>query len=156
MNINVTMFGQLVVFVVFVWITMKYVWTPIMDTLEARRKEIGDGLAAAERGQQEQRLAQDRAKDFLKEAKGQAADIISQAQKRAGEIVDEAKDDARSEGDRLIASASAEIEQEANRAREALRETIGSLAIAGAEKILRKEINADAHKVIIAQLAKEI
>jgi len=156
MNINVTMIGQLIVFVVFVWFTMKYVWTPIMDALDARRKEIGDGLAAAERGQHEQQLAQERAKDFLKEAKGQAAEIISQAQKRHLEIVEEAKDAARAEGKRLIASAEAEIEQETNRAREELREKIGALAIAGAEKILRKEINAETHKGIVTQLAKEI
>lgn len=156
MNINVTMIGQLIVFAVFVWFTMKYVWTPIMGALEARRKEIGEGLAAAERGQHEQQLAQERAKQFLKEAKGQAADIISQAQKRAAEIVDEARTDARGEGERMLAAARAEIEQETNRAKEVLREKVGELALSGAERILRKEINAEAHKAIISQLAKEI
>jgi F-type H+-transporting ATPase subunit b len=156
MNINVTLIGQLAVFVVFVWFTMKYVWTPIMHALEARRKEIAAGLAAAERGQHEQQLAQERSKEFLKEAKGQAAEIIAQAQKRASEIVEEAKDDARGEGERILTAARAEIEQESNRAREELRARIGELAIAGAEKILRKEINADTHKGIVEQLAKEI
>jgi len=156
MNINLTLIGQLLSFAVFVWFTMKYVWTPIMGALETRKKEIADGLAAAERGQHEQELAKERAKDVLHEAKAQAADIVAQAQKRAAEIVDEAKGTARTEGERIISAAQSEIEQETNRAREQLRNTVGQLAIAGAEKILRKEINADAHKDIVDALAKEI
>jgi F-type H+-transporting ATPase subunit b len=156
MNINLTLFGQLLTFVVFVWFTMKYVWTPIMGALETRKKEIADGLAAAERGQHEQELAKERAKDVLHEAKTQAADIVAQAQKRGAEIVDEAKGTARTEGERILQAAQAEIEQEANRAREHLRTKVGELAISGAEKILRKEINASAHKDIVEALAKEI
>lgn len=156
MNINLTLFGQLITFVVFVWFTMKYVWTPIMGALEERRKAIADGLAAGERGQHEQELAKQRAKEVLKDAKGQASDILAQAQKRAAEIVDEAKGNARLEGDRILAAAKAEIEQEANRAREHLREKVAELAVAGAEKILRKEINAAAHQDIVNSLAKEI
>jgi F-type H+-transporting ATPase subunit b len=156
MNINLTLIGQLLSFAVFVWFTMKYVWTPIMGALETRKKEIADGLAAAERGQHEQELAKERAKDVLHEAKAQAADIVAQAHKRAAEIVDEAKGTARTEGERIISAAQSEIEQETNRAREQLRNTVGQLAIAGAEKILRKEINADAHKDIVDALAKEI
>lgn len=156
MNINLTLIGQLISFVIFVWFTMKYVWTPIMGALEARRKEIADGLAAAERGQHEQVLAEERAKGVLTDAKAQAAEIVSQAQKRASEIVDEAKDAARTEGERLVTAAQAEIEQEANRAREQLREKVGELAIAGAEKILKKEINAGAHKDIVEALAQQI
>jgi len=150
MNINLTLIGQLLTFVVFVWFTMKYVWTPIMGALDVRRKGIADGMAAAERGQHEQELAKERVKEVLRDAKAQASDILAQAQKRASEIVDEAKGDAKVEG------AQAEIEQEANRAREHLRERVAELAIAGAEKILRKEINADAHKNIVDTLAKEI
>jgi F-type H+-transporting ATPase subunit b len=156
MNINLTLIGQLLSFAVFVWFTMKYVWTPIMGALETRKKEIADGLAAAERGQHEQELAKDRAKDLLVEAKAQAAEIVAQAQKRGAEIVEEAKDTARNEGDRIISAAQVEIEQETNRAREQLRGKVAELAVAGAEKILRKEINADAHKDIVEALSKEI
>ncbi|MBV2121321.1 MAG: F0F1 ATP synthase subunit B [gamma proteobacterium symbiont of Stewartia floridana] len=156
MNINLTLIGQLLSFAVFVWFTMKYVWTPIMGALETRKKEIADGLAAAERGQHEQELAKERAKDVLHEAKAQAAEIVAQAQKRAAEIVDESKDTARVEGDRILTAAQSEIEQEANRAREQLREKVGMLAVAGAEKILKKEISADAHQDIVTALAKEI
>lgn len=156
MNINLTLFGQLLSFALFVWFTMKFVWTPIMEALEARKKEIATGLAAAERGQHEQELAKERAKDVLREAKAQAAEIVSQSQRRAADIVDEAKTNARSEGERILTAAQQEIEQEINRARQQLREKIGELAVAGAEKILRKEINAEAHKDIVDALAKEI
>ena len=156
MNINLTLIGQLVTFVVFVWFTMKYVWTPIMGALEARRKEIADGLAAAERGQHEQELAQERAKEALHEAKQQAAEIINQAHKRANEIVDDAKHDAKAEGDRILTAAQAEIEQELNRSREALREKVAILVVSGAEKILQKEINADAHKDVVENVAGQI
>ncbi|MCB1857511.1 MAG: F0F1 ATP synthase subunit B [Gammaproteobacteria bacterium] len=156
MNINLTLIGQLLSFVVFVWFTMKYVWTPIMGALEKRRKEIADGLAAGERGQHEQELAKQRAKEVLKEAKIQASDILAQAQKRASEIVDDAKGSAREEGERILVAARSEIEQEVNRAREHLRERVAVLAVSGAEKILRREINADAHQQIVDQLAKEI
>jgi F-type H+-transporting ATPase subunit b len=156
MNINATLIGQMLSFVVFVWFTMKYVWTPIMGALDARRKEIADGLATAERGRTEQKLAQERATEYLKEAKAQGAEVIGQAQKRATEIIDEAKQEARAEGERLLAAAKAEIEREANRAREELRVRVGELAVLGAERILRREINADAHREIVNALAKEI
>jgi F-type H+-transporting ATPase subunit b len=156
MNINLTLIGQLLTFVVFVWFTMKFVWTPIMGALEERRKGIADGLAASERGQHEQELAKERAKEVLHDAKAQASDIVGQAQKRAAEIVDEAKGNARVEGERILTAARSEIEQEANRAKEQLREKVAALAVIGAEKILRKEINADAHQDIVDSLAKEI
>ena len=156
MNINLTLIGQLLSFVVFVWFTMKFVWTPIMGALEKRRGEIADGLAAAERGQHEQELARERAKDVLHEAKAQAAEIVAQAQKRATEIVDESKENARTEGQRILHAAQAEIEQESNRAREHLREKVAELAVAGAQKILQKEINAEVHKDIVDSLAQQI
>jgi F-type H+-transporting ATPase subunit b len=156
MNINLTLIGQLLSFAIFVWFTMKYVWTPIMGALDTRKKQIADGLAAAERGQHEQELAKERVKDVLHEAKAQAQEIVAQAQKRAAEIVDEAKGAAKVEGERILHAAQTEIEQESNRAREQLRARVGELAVAGAEKILRKEINADAHKDIVEALAKEI
>ena len=156
MNINLTLIGQLVSFVVFVWFTMKFVWTPIMGALEARRKEIADGLAAAERGQHEQELAKERAKEELHAAKQQAAEIVNQAHKRATEIVEEAKNDAKAEGDRILTAAQAEIEQEVNRSREALREKVAVLVITGAEKVLQKEINADVHKDVVENIAGQI
>lgn len=156
MNINLTLIGQLLSFAVFVWFTMKFVWTPIMGALEERRKGIADGLAAGERGLHEQELAKERAKDVLRDAKAQAVDIVAQAQKRAAEIVDESKGSARVEGERILTAAQAEIEQETNRAREQLRERVAELAVAGAEKILRKEIDIQAHQDIVEELAKEI
>lgn len=156
MNINLTLFGQLLSFVLFVWFTMKFVWPPIVRALDERKAKIADGLAAGERGQHEQHLAEQRAKEQLVEAKKQAAEIVVKAEKRAAEIVEEAKGDARTEGDRLLKAAQAEIEQETNKAREQLRGKVAELAMAGAEKILRKEINADAHRDIVDAVANQI
>jgi F-type H+-transporting ATPase subunit b len=156
MNINLTLIAQLVSFAVFVWFTMKFVWPPIVAALEERKAKIADGLAAAERGQHEQELAEKKAAERLHEAKQQAAEIVAKAEKRASEIVEDAKNDARVEADRLVTGAQAEIEQETNKAREVLREKVAELAVAGAEKILRKEIDAAAHQDIVAGLAKQI
>lgn len=156
MNINVTLFAQMIAFAFFVWFCMKFVWPPIMAALEERKVKIAEGLAAAERGQHEQELGQQRALGIMKEAKATAADIVGQAQKRAAEIVDEAKQDARTEGERIVAAAKAEIEHEANRAREELRSKVGDLAVAAAEKILQKEITKSAHESIIDSFAKQI
>jgi F-type H+-transporting ATPase subunit b len=156
MNINLTLIGQLVSFVVFVWFTMKFVWAPIMGALEQRKKEIADGLAAAERGHHEQELAKERAGEALREAKQQASEIVSQAHKRASEIVEEAKSEAKAEGGRILTAAQAQIEQEINRSREALREKVAILVVSGAEKILQKEINADAHKDVVENIAGQI
>jgi F-type H+-transporting ATPase subunit b len=156
MNINATLIGQTVAFVLFVWFTMRYVWPPITKALEERKAKIAEGLAAAERGKHEQELARERAKEVIVAAKQQAAEIIGQAQKRAGEIVDEAKDSARVEGERLLSAANAEIDQETNRAREHLREQLGLLVIKGVEKILEKEINAKTHHQIVDKLTAEI
>jgi len=156
MNINLTLFGQLLSFVLFVWFTMKFVWPPIVKALEERKAKIADGLAAGERGQHEQQLAQQRAKEQLVEAKKQAAEIVVKAEKRAAEIVEEAKGDARTEGERLLKAAQAEIEQETNKVREQLRGKVAELAVVGAEKILRKEINAEAHNDIVDAVANQI
>ena len=156
MNINLTLFGQSITFALFVWFCMKFIWPPVMGALEARRKEIADGLAAAERGQHEQELADKRAAKHIKEAKGQASDIITQAQKRAGEMVEEAKGDARIEAERIVTGANAEIEQEINRAREHLRQEVVSLAIAGAEKVLKREVDKKAHASTLTELATQL
>jgi F-type H+-transporting ATPase subunit b len=156
MNINLTLFGQSITFAVFVWFCFKFVWPPIVNALAERRKQIADGLAAAERGQHEQELAEKKASRYIKDAKAQAAEIITLAQKRASEIVDESKGDARVEAERIIAGANAEIEQEANRAREQLRKEVVALAIAGAEKILKKEVDAKVHENSLKELAAQL
>ena len=156
MNINLTLFLQMAAFAVFVWFTMKYVWPPLVKAMDERKAKIADGLAAAERGQHEQQLAQERSKEKLLEAKQQAAEIVARAEKRAAEIVEESKGTARTEGERLLHAAQAEIEQEANKAREELRAKVAVLAVTGAEKILRKEIDADAHKDIVDAVANQI
>jgi len=153
MNINLTLIGQSITFALFVWFCMKFVWPPIMGALEARRKEIADGLAAAERGQHEQELAEKRAAEH---AKGQASDIVAQAQKRANEIVEEAKGDAKTEADRIVTGANAEIDQEINRAREQLRKEVVGLAMAGAEKVLKREVDKDAHATTLNDLAAQL
>ena len=156
MNINLTLIGQSITFVVFVWFCMKYVWPPIMNALEERKKKIADGLAAAERGAHEKELAEKRAAETLHDAKNQAQEIINQANKRANEIVEEAKNTARAEGDRIIAAANAEIEQEVNRAREHLRGQVAMLVVSGAEKVLKKEIDAKANETLLQDLVAQL
>lgn len=156
MNINLTLIGQSITFFFFVWFCLKFVWPPIIAALTERKKQIADGLAAAERGQHEQELAEKKAEEHIREAKNQAADILAQAQKRASEIVDEAKDDAVAEAERIKAGANAEIEQEVNRARESLRKEVVTLAIAGAEKVLKKEIDEKAHASALDELAAQL
>jgi F-type H+-transporting ATPase subunit b len=135
---------------------MKYVWPPIMNALEARKKQIADGLAMADRGKHELELAAKRAGDSLRDAKVQAGEVIAQAEKRAAQIIEEAKLAAKEEGDRQLAAAQANIAQETNRAREALREQVAMLAVAGAEKILRREVNAQTHAELLGQLKAEL
>jgi F-type H+-transporting ATPase subunit b len=156
MNINATIIGQMIAFAIFVAFCMKYVWPPIMAALEERKKKIADGLAAAERGRHEQELAEKRAQQVIAEAKEQANEIISQAQRRGNEIVDESQDNARVEGDRILTSAKAEIEQEANRARDELKSQVASVALAGASKILSREIDDKAHTDLLDELVSQI
>ena len=156
MNINATIIGQIIAFAVFVAFCMKYVWPPIMQALEERKKKIADGLAAAERGRHEQELAEKRAQQVIHEAKEQANEIISQAQRRGNEIVDESKDNARVEGERILTSAKAEIEQEANRARDELKAQVGGIAMTGAGKILGREIDEKAHTDLLDELVSQI
>jgi len=156
MNLNATIIGQMIAFLLFVAFCMKYVWPPIMAALEERTKKIADGLAAAERGRHEQQLAEKRAIQVIHEAKEQANEIISQAQRRGNEIVDESKDNARIEGDRILTSAKAEIDQEANRAKDELRSQVGTVALAGAAKILSREIDDKAHTDLLEELVGQI
>ncbi len=156
MNINATLLGQAIMFIMFVWFCMKFVWPPIMQALETRKKQIADGLAAGERGKHELELAAKRFTQVLQEAKQSAADILAQAEKRATEIVEDAKNTAKQEGDRLLAGAKSEIDQEVYRAKEALRQQVADLAIAGAEKILRREVDAKAHAELLASIKTEL
>ena len=156
MNFNATLIGQSITFIFFVWFCMKYVWPPIMNALEARKKQIADGLAMADRGKHELELAAKKAGDSLRDAKAQAGEVIAQAEKRAAQIIEEAKLAAKEEGDRQLAAAQANIAQETNRAREALREQVAMLAVAGAEKILRREVNAQTHAELLGQLKAEL
>lgn len=156
MEINLTMVVQVLVFGAFVWFTMKFVWPPLVKALEERQEKIADGLAAAERGQRELELVQHRVKDELKQAKAQAADIIEKANRRATQVVDEAKDDARQEAQVLAKVAQEQIAQEVNRAKDVLRKQVASLAVAGAEKILMREIDEKANRALLANLIEEI
>lgn len=156
MNVTVTLIGQIIVFAILIWFIQRFLWGPLTNLMEQRKQRIADGLAAAERGQHEQQLAEERAAKVLQEAKGKANEIIAQAQKRANEIVEEAKTTARTEGDRLVAAANAEIEQETNRAREELRGQVVSIAVAGAGKVLKKEIDPKAHEVLLKDLVAQL
>jgi F-type H+-transporting ATPase subunit b len=156
MNINMTLIGQSITFAIFVWFCMKFVWPPIVNALEARKKQIADGLAAADRGKHELELAARRASETLHDAKLKASDIIAQAEKRAAQIVDEAKNAAKDEGDRMITAARAEIEQESHRAREALRAEVATLVVAGAGKVLRREVDAKAHADLLEAIKAEL
>lgn len=156
MNINATLLGELIAFVFFVWFCMKYVWPPIIGAIEERQQKIADGLAASERGEKDLELAQAKATDQLKEAKTQAADIIEQAKKRGSVIVDEETQRGHSEREKIIAQGYSEIEAERNRTKEELRKQVAALAIAGAEKILEREIDAAAQSDIVEKLVAEL
>lgn len=156
MNINITLFGQMVTFAIFVWFCMKFVWPAITNAMEERKNKIADGLDAADRAMRDLELAQNKASDQLKEAKQEAAVLIDQANKRANQIVEEAKDQARSEAERIKAAAEAEISQEMNRAREELRSKVAALALAGAEKLLEASIDENANRELVDKLATQL
>lgn len=156
MNINLTLISQAVAFAIFIWFTVKFVWPPLRTAIETRQKEIADGLAAAERGKLDLELASKRSADVLREAKDKAAEVLSQAERRAQQTVEDAKSAARVEADKVVASAKAEIEAEVERAKSQLRERVATLAVAGAEKILRREVNAAAHAEMLAALQQEL
>lgn len=156
MNVTATLIGQMITFAVLVWFINRFLWGPLTQMMEDRKKRIADGLAAAERGKHEQELAEKRATEVIHEAKEKAAEIIAQAQKRGNEIVEEAKEQARAEGDRLKAAAEAEIEQEVNRAKEHLRGQVVTLAVAGAGKVLKREIDEKANDDLLKDLVAQI
>ena len=153
---NATLIGNLIAFTVFVMFCMKYVWPPIIGAIEDRQKKIADGLAASEEGEKALEVAQVEVDAQLKDAKSQAADIIEQAKKRGSIIVDEETQRGQSEREKIIAQGHSEIEAERNRTKEELRKQVAALAVAGAEKILEREIDAAAQSDIVAKLVAEL
>lgn len=153
---NATLIGNLIAFTVFVMFCMKYVWPPIIGAIEDRQKKIADGLAASEEGEKAFEIAQVKVDAQLKDAKSQAADIIEQAKKRGSTIVDEETQRGHSEREKIIAQGHSEIEAERNRTKEELRKQVAALAVAGAEKILEREIDAAAQSDIVAKLVAEL
>ncbi|MEE9448185.1 MAG: F0F1 ATP synthase subunit B [Arenicellales bacterium] len=156
MNINLTLIGQLITFILFVWFSKKFVWAPIIDALVERRTVIADGLAAADKGQAAQAEGEKQANQLVDEAKGQAAEILNKAEKRGSDIVNEAKADATVEGDRVLATARAEIDTEVSKAKEGLRAQVSELAIAGAQQILKREVDSKAHADLLGDLAAKL
>lgn len=156
MNINATLIGQAISFTIFVWFCMKYVWPPLTAAMQERQQQMSEGLQNAEKAQAELDLAKAEVENQLKEAKQQSASLIDQANKRGNQIVEEAKDIAIKEGERLKQAAQADIEQEVNSAKEALRQQVAVLAIAGAEKILASSVDQNAHSEMLKNLAAEL
>ncbi|NNM69911.1 MAG: F0F1 ATP synthase subunit B [Gallionella sp.] len=156
MNINATLLAQTIMFALFVWFCMKFVWPPIMAALDQRKKQIADGLANAERAKRDLELAAKRSAEILREAKEKVGELVVNGEKRASEIVEAAKAQAKVEGDRIIAGAKAEIDQEVFRAKEQLRGQVSAIALAGASKILGREIDAKAHNDLLDKLVAEI
>jgi F-type H+-transporting ATPase subunit b len=155
-DLNLTMIGQAIAMIVFVWFCMKFVWPLVMEVIEERQTTIADGLAAADKGSRALDEAEKERSVIVDEARGQAREIVDQANGRGTSIVDEARVTAESERERILASARAEVEQEVNRAREDLRGQVASIAIAGAEKIIAKEIDPASHKELLDNLAAQI
>ncbi len=156
MDLNQTFFLQALSFAILIAFTMKFIWPPLMAAIEERQKKIAEGIAAAERSQRELAQAEDKIGELLKEARGKANEIIDQAHVRANQIVDKAKEDAIVEAGRQKTLALAEIDSAANKAREDLRQKLASLAVAGAEKLIRREIDANAHKALLDDLAAQL
>lgn len=156
MNINLTLIAQSISFALFILFTVKFVWPPLMKAIEDRQKQIADGLAAGERGKQQLEASGKRANEEIGKARERAAEIVAHAEQRATQMIEAAKGAAKEEGNREKTAAKAEIEQEASRAREALREQVAALVVSGAEKILQREVNAQAHAELLTQLKQEL
>ena len=156
MNLNATLFAQAVVFAVFIWLSAKWIWPHVMRVIETRQKTIADGLAAAEQGRRSLETSTRQAEDAVHQARARATEILAQAEKRAAQLVDEARNAAKEEGNREKAAAKAEIAQEVSRAREQLRDNVAALAVAGAEKILRREVDAKAHSDLLESIKRQL
>jgi F-type H+-transporting ATPase subunit b len=155
-NITVTLIAQVIAFVAMIWLVNKYLWAPLSALMEARKQKIAEGLSASERGKHELKLAQERATEVLKEAKEKATEVIAQANARSNEILEEARNNAKSEAARIITAAQAEIDTEVNRAKEELRAQVATLAVAGAERVLKREVDAKTHESALADLVARI
>jgi len=156
MSINLTLFAQAITFAAFIWFTIKFIWPPLLRAIESRQKTIADGLAAAEQGKKSLELSSKQAEDAIRQARDRAAEILAQAEKRSAELIEEAKAAAKEESGREKAAARAEIEQEVARAREQLRDQVAMLAVAGAEKILRREVDAKAHAELLGSIEGQL
>jgi F-type H+-transporting ATPase subunit b len=156
MNPNITLLGQMLSFAILIWFTVKFIWPPLMKAIEERQKKIADGLAAADNAQKNLAQAEEKVNEELKVARVKANEIIEQAHQRANQIVDQAKNDAVAEANRQKALAEADIAAAANRAKEDLRKQVSALAVSGAEKLLKREIDANAHKALIDDLAAQL
>ena len=156
MNINATLFAQMIVFAILIWVTMKFIWPPLMKAMDDRAQRIGEGLAAADRSRTELEKAEEQVNALVRDARVKANEIIDQAHARANQILDAAKAEAVAEAGRQKALAVAEIGVEANRAREDLRRQVSALAVAGASRLIKREIDAAAHKALLDELAAEI
>jgi F-type H+-transporting ATPase subunit b len=156
MNINLTLFAQAAAFAAFIWFTYRFVWPPLMGAIETRQKQIADGLAAAEAGRNSLSKAEVKIGEMMKEAKNRSADIIAQGEKLKSETVEQAKAEAKAEAERILVAAKAEIQQEMARAKESLRDQLGDLVVAGASKILQREVDAKAHADLIASIKQQL
>ncbi|MEY4883211.1 MAG: hypothetical protein RIS34_1065 [Pseudomonadota bacterium] len=156
MSINATLFVQAIVFAILVWFTMKFVWPPIATALDERAKKIADGLAAADKAKAELSSANKRVEDELVKSRNETASRLADAERRAQAIIEEAKAKATDEGNKIVAAARVEAEQQTVKAREALREQVAALAVKGAEQILRKEVNAGVHADLLGRLKTEL
>jgi F-type H+-transporting ATPase subunit b len=152
----ITLLGQMISFAILIWVTVKFIWPPVMAAIEERQQKIAEGLAAADNAQKNLAQSQDKANEALKEARVKANEIIEQAHQRANQIIDAAKNDAIAEANRQKALAESEIAAAANRAKEDLRKQVSALAVTGAEKLLKREIDASAHKALIDDLAAQL
>jgi F-type H+-transporting ATPase subunit b len=156
MDINFTLVMQAVAFGAFIWFTAKFVWPPLMGAIENRQKQIADGLAAGEQGRQSLASTEKRIADLMAESKSRSSEIIAQGEKLKTETIDAAKVQAKAEADRILAAAKAEIDQEIMRAKEALRNQVADLAVAGAAKILKREVDAKAHADLLAAIRQQL
>ena len=156
MSINLTLFGQMITFAIFVWFTMKYVWPPIVKAMEEREKKISDGLAAAEKAQNNLELSKKKVIEELRQAKIEANAIIENASKKATLIIDESKGLAKEESIRIINAAKVDIDQEILRAKQSLRDEVSMIAVLGVEKVIKKNLDAETHKKLIDEVIQEI
>ncbi|MBM3340897.1 MAG: F0F1 ATP synthase subunit B [Betaproteobacteria bacterium] len=156
MNINLTMIVQAIAFFAFIWFCKAFIWPPLMRAIETRQKQIADGLAAGEEGKKSLENASRQAEEQIAQARARAAEIVAQAEKRQSQMIEEAKTAAKAEGERELAAAKSEIAQEVSRAKETLRAQVAQLAVAGAEQILKREVDARAHAALLADVQRQL